>query len=188
MSGWFNRLRGSPTFSVAWLKSGQLKIGRRRNGQRRGCLISFVASEKQKAQLVAAPFTKTLDFCSYSYSSSFRKVAHKANSLKLRGLYDLLLDKKIGWCRGLHHDESSAILSTNFPRTWPVSIIRCALAAASIGSTSIGGTRTNPASIKLAIPRIESRARSKSIMKGILRKPRRSASFRSRSMSPSAVT
>ena len=92
-------------------------------------------------------------------------------------------------CRiDLHQDESSATLSTSFPRMWPVSIIRCARAASSSGSISIGGTRTNPASIKLVISRIESRARSKSIIKVIFRKPRRSASLRSRSTSPSAVT
>jgi hypothetical protein len=42
----------------------------------------------------------------------------------------------------------SATLRTSFPRTCPVSIISCARAAFSSGSTSMGGTRTTPRSIK----------------------------------------
>jgi hypothetical protein len=66
--------------------------------------------------------------------------------------------------------------------------MRCASAASSNRSTWMAGTWTKLLSIKFVISRIESRARSKSIIVVILRKTRRSASFRSRSMSPSAVT
>lgn len=59
---------------------------------------------------------------------------------------------------GCYQEGTSATFRTSFPRTWPVSINRCARAASSSGSRLSRGTLTNPRSIKLVISRIDSLA------------------------------